>query len=215
MTKKTELFDSPEGVPWASKPLEWYLNEQQHIIDLVELSVNGIAMVINIPKILDVLEKTDSDKYTTAKSQLIRIELEEKAELARNEVDSGFPLLHAQAVISIWSGLESTVRNLVAVWFQNRPEVYKTEAMKRIRVRVGEYESLSSDEKAFYVVELLEQELGATLKNGVGRFESLLEPIGMNGPVSAPIKRTIYELSQVRLRRSREVTRLCFPEVAH
>ena len=68
----------------------------------------------------------------------------------------------------------------------------------RLKVKLGEYEALTVEERAFYVVGLFEREVGVPLKSGVGRFESLLELIGLGGPVPEQIKRTMFELSQVR-----------------
>ena len=45
---------------------------------------------------------------------------------------------------------------------------------------------------------MLEKELGAGLRDGVTRFEAILDPFGLSGELPASLRREIYELGQVR-----------------
>jgi hypothetical protein len=68
----------------------------------------------------------------------------------------------------------------------------------RLRVRLCDYESLAAEERAAFVVGLLEQDIGAELKKGVGRFESVLEAIGLAGGATDAVRRGVLELSETR-----------------
>ena len=45
---------------------------------------------------------------------------------------------------------------------------------------------------------MVEREVGAGLRKGVDRFEALLAPFDLAGEVPAELRKTIYELAQVR-----------------
>ena len=67
-----------------------------------------------------------------------------------------------------------------------------------LRINLGEYESVPRTQRHLFVVDMLEKELGGALKDGVTRFEVMLEPFGLSGELPANLRREIYELSQVR-----------------
>jgi hypothetical protein len=191
--------DGSKRVPqWATSPLRAYLDDVEELERLLHLSMRGISMVRAMPKAFDALALVEPDEYASEDARARRADVGEYARLAQEEVDRGFPLLHAQAVISLWTGLECVIRNLAAAWFRNRPQAYQVDLAKRIRVRLGEYQALSLDERGYHIVELIEQEVSASLKLGVGRFEALLEPIGLVGGVPDAVRRTLFELSQIR-----------------
>ena len=72
------------------------------------------------------------------------------------------------------------------------------EAVRKIRVSIGEYEALDTNEPYLYLVDLLQREVSAPLKSGINRFETLLEPFGLSGEVAADLRKTLFELNQVR-----------------
>jgi hypothetical protein len=183
---------------WATECLRSFIDDQHQVEQLMHLSMRGISILRAMPKALDALAKADPDEYSTDDAWRRRKSIQETSELAQSEVDTDFPVLHAQAAISLWGAMEVLIRTLVAKWIQNRPDVFQLEIMKKLRVRLGEYESLSSEERAFYIADLIEIELSAGLKLGVGRFETLLEPFGLSGAVPDAVRRTIFELSQIR-----------------
>jgi hypothetical protein len=123
---------------------------------------------------------------------------EEDKLLAQREVDNDFPLLHEQATIALWSSLEALVRSFAAKWMEEVPAAWRTDAVKKLRVRVGDYESLEIADRCLWIVDLLDQDVGGPLRNGVTRFESLLEPFGLSGPVDQACQKALFELSQVR-----------------
>lgn len=61
-----------------------------------------------------------------------------------------------------------------------------------------EFVEATPNERAEYLVELLIQELRAKLKPGAGKFETILEALGMGGPITDASRRFLFELSQVR-----------------
>lgn len=120
------------------------------------------------------------------------------AELAQREVDGGFALLHSQAVVSLWSSLEDLLRTFLARWLANEASAKQADSVQKLKITLGEYESMDEEERSFYVVELLERELQSPLRHGVSRFESVLEPFGLSGRIGKATQKDIYELYHVR-----------------
>jgi len=122
----------------------------------------------------------------------------EAAKLAAKEVRGGFPLLHEQAVISLWGWTENAVAAFLAAWLENNPSAWNVPEVARLRVRIGEYEELDRQERCLYIVELLERELGGPSRHGVNRFENLLKPFKLDGRVPKIVGRGFLELHQIR-----------------
>lgn len=181
---------------WATQPFHDFINQTERIAQLMDLSVKGISMLRGLPKIVEVLAKVENGSVEEGNYSLERAKKE--AELAQREVDEGFPLLHSQATIALWSALEATIRLFIVRWLQNYKEAMEVEVIQRLRVRIGDYERLEDEDRFFYILDRLDQELSAPLKNGITRFELLLEPFGLSGQVEKDVKHNLFELNNVR-----------------
>jgi len=186
------------GAPgWALKPFEDFVAYTERLGQIVHLSVTGISALRGIPRVVEVLAKVQ-DKSGDPQSQAAFARAKKEAELAQQEIDEGFPVLHAQAVIALWSALEAAVRVFVARWLQHHNAAMEVEAVQKLRVRIGEYERLEGEDRFFYILDRLEQELSASLRSGVTRFETILEPFGLSGGVEDEVRRNVFELNHVR-----------------
>ncbi len=186
-----------KGAPdWATAPFDNYLAESQRLGHVVRLSSRGISMLRGAPRIIEVLMKVQEDDSPETSESLENAKIE--AELAQHEVDSGFPVLHAWAIVGLWAILESLIRTFVAEWLKHKRTAWQVESIERLRIRLGQYELIPRKQKHMFVTELLEKELGAGLKSGVTRFEALLKPFGLSGDVPDNIRQIIYEFGQVR-----------------
>lgn len=189
--------DKKTGAPkWATQPFHDFMEQTERIHRLTDLSIKGISMIRSVPKIVEVLAKVEKGSAKETDYSFKRAKKE--AELAQREVDEGFPLLHAQATIALWSALEATIRLFIARWLQNYRQAMDVEVIQKLRVRIGDYERLEGEDRFFYILDRLDQELSAPLKNGITRFERLLEPFGLSGLVDEDVKRNLFELNHVR-----------------
>lgn len=118
--------------------------------------------------------------------------------LAMEEVRDGFPLLISHSVVAIWSALEATIPKFVIQYLLLRPGILKSEPFERIKIPVSTYESLDREGFVSEVVQEVMQATQSSLKPGVGRFEALLDKVGLGGPVPDSMRRDLFELSQVR-----------------
>ena len=90
------------------------------------------------------------------------------------------------------------MRSFSASWLANWPGAWQTEAIKKLRVNLGDYDALEPQDRCLWVVDLLDKEAKGPFKKGVGRFESLLQPFKLDGPVKKECQKTLFELSQLR-----------------
>lgn len=198
MAKKTKKSKRKKGSPsWALVCFEQFVCEIERLSQVVELSARGISVIRGMPTIVEVLMKVkDQEELAESNGKLERAKAE--AILAKREVEEDFPLLHGWAVISIWALLEALIKSFVAEWLKRKPTAWRIESIQRLKIRIGEYESIPNTERHLFVAELLERETGAGLKKGTSRFEALLKPFGLSGESPDIVKRTIFELGQVR-----------------
>jgi len=203
---------------WARRPFEEYLDLSEKLHEVLHLSMEGIARLRALPDLerkmayaRQVLAETASARGSTASPEhadvLVPSEVQEQrlksaerlADLALREVDDEFPILHGQAVVSLWTALESLSRNALTAWLDNDPkEIWKHERLRKMKVALSEYQGLAPEEQSAYVAEMVERELGSPLGLGIGRFEGIFDVVGLAGVVEEGLRRDILELGNVR-----------------
>ena len=191
---------------WAAGPFYEFLEHQKDLGSVLQLSKNGIAMLRGRHNMLVALKgvehilSTDAADAADAK-KIDPKDLEHAARekvLAQSEVDNDFPILHEQATVALWGSLEALVRTFSAGWLANQPGAWQVEAVKKLRIRLGDYEALEPFDRCLWVIDLVDQEASGPLKAGVGRFESLLMPFKLDGTVDDKCRKTLFEMSQIR-----------------
>ena len=196
MSAKSSRKKRKEAPNWALDPFTHFIEEAERLSHMVHLSSTGISMLRGAPRLIETLMKVGEDDPTEESQRLEHAR--KNADLAEHEVKSGFPILHAWAVVGLWALFEATIRTFVAEWLQHKPTAWRTEPIQRLRIKLGDYESIPRNQRYRFVVEMLEKELGAGLRDGVTRFEAMLDPFGLSGELPASLRREIYELGQVR-----------------
>jgi hypothetical protein len=106
--------------------------------------------------------------------------------------------LNADAIIGLWASLETGVRDAMLEWLRLQPDARARDEVAKVKVPLAQFDAMSEDERLQYVLDQLEKNTTATLKAGVGRFESVLKIIGLGGDVDDETRRTLLELSALR-----------------
>lgn len=182
---------------WAMQPFDDYLDFVERLGEVIELSIMGISHLEGMPKMIELAAKIeDATGNPNVRAKLLRSQ--KLAEMASRELATGFPLIHAQATVTLWGALEDLVRTFVAKWLQQVPSALLNPPLSTIKVSVGEYEKLSPEEKGVFLADALDRSVNGVLKRGIARFEALLEPLGLGGGVPDDVKKDLIELSQVR-----------------
>ena len=194
----SEQVAKKAGAPkWATQPFSDLTTDIDHLAQLLDMSIRGISMIQAMPKIVSAIAFAEdrSEREDTA-SELDNAE--KQAAFAKREVERGFPVLQANTALAVWSHLEAGVRLFLARWLEHEKTALDLDAIQRMKVKIGEYERLQGEDRYFYILDRLEQELIAPLKCGINRFETILEPFGLSGKVDADVQRDLFELNQVR-----------------
>lgn len=202
MTKKTKKIAPKKSerrkIPgWLTDHFEQSIDSHETLIRIIGISERGINMLTSMPRLVSAVAKYHGEEDDPKRGKELEA-LRDQAALAAREVANDFPVLHGFAVVALWSWLENFVKGLVVLWLTHRRDAYAVPELQKLRVRLGEYLPLPKSEQAYYVVELLEQELASSLKRGVTRFESLLEPFSLSGIVEDDCKKALFELQQLR-----------------
>ena len=70
--------------------------------------------------------------------------------------------------------------------------------VKKLKIPYGEFLAIDEETRAAYLTDMLERALQSPVKRGIGRFETLLSPFGLNGEVESDLRKTLFEMQQVR-----------------
>ena len=140
------------------------------MVDVLYLSIDGIQSLEEI---------ANYERVRGGEPDGARVERAERiAALAGNEVRDGFPLLHAQAALSLCAVVESLVWDLCVLWLMHNESFVRKEPISSLKVELGEYEGKSDAERSEYLIGLLEDKVHARFASGVTKLERLLAPFG-------------------------------------
>lgn len=123
---------------------------------------------------------------------------EATAAFAKSENDAGQPYLFSTCSVRLVALLEALVDDLVAQAIQEPAIPKNHQILSKLKGPLLEFAAAAPDEQAEYLTETLKQAVEAPLKTGSGRFEALLDPVGLGGPIPDVIRRALCELVQVR-----------------
>lgn len=171
------------------------LDNHDKLMQIARLSAQGINMHLARPNAIQVLGKvkgeTEADDYAQKLNQA-----EDDAALAREEIAQGYPVLHGFVTIAMWSWLEDFVKGLVASWLVSHRPAIRSLAVAKLKVRLGDYISLSRYEQALHIVELLDQD--TVSRSGINRFQALLEGFELRFELDEGQQKSLFEFQMVR-----------------
>ncbi len=177
------------------KYLESFMDEMEKYHDIMDVSLRGLSISKAMPKVVDAIAKVqgESDEIESSRKNAERI-----ATLAKEEIDSGFPFFHNQAVLILYSQLEGAIKRFIIDFFSIEGVLSSIDKLKKIKIPLTEYYNLNEIEKMDFLFQQYEKNESIGLQYGVTRFEALLKPIGFSGEVKENISKDIFELSQIR-----------------
>ena len=183
---------------WISKPMWDFTQQIEETGRTMFLAKTGISVLHNFGELADFLEGTpDMYQFGGEDAEAKLAHTREIAGHAEREIESGFPMMNAQSVVTLWSLLESFVGSFLVGWMENEPGALQADAIKNLSIRIGEYEALSPEEKCPFILDRLELDRRSRLP-GISRFEAMLEIFGLNGPVDPELRKTLLHLWAVR-----------------
>ena len=177
---------------WPAQPFERCFDYIAETDRVLHLSIQGLSLITRMPPLARVLTKFIPEQDQDLK------ETEACAKFAQEEIDKGFPILHAHALTSLWGALDALITDLASVWLLNEPSVLARDQFAKLKIPLAEYELLGKENRMSFLVKELTRSLNADFKLGIGKFEVILEALGLVGEVEEDVRRTLLEMSQVR-----------------
>jgi hypothetical protein len=197
MTSTSTSGDAQEYPDWPFEAFKEFQSQAERLSHVTRLCVGGISNLTATPDLVEALALYNRTTGTDQHERELKAAREE-AELAKREVNTGFPVLFMQATVGLWALLESTIRTVVVSELRNAPKALEIAPVSKLRIRLGDYERLAPDDRLHYVADLLEGEVAAGVRNGIERFEVLLKPFGLDGAVPDGLRQDMFEFGQVR-----------------
>jgi hypothetical protein len=197
MTDKTTPADP---IAWARPRFQLCVDDVHELDRILHLSIEGFDKITKMPILtkalynLDEATKTPTDPKTKKTIE----QTDAMAKFAEAEMKNDFPSLHAHTVVSLWGSLDALVFDLATLRLIHHPETLKDEKLGKLKIPLADYETLTKEERMEFLVRELARSVNADFKTGLGKFEVILDAIGLGGAVSPELKKTLLELSQVR-----------------
>ncbi|MFE5562236.1 hypothetical protein [Streptomyces sp. NPDC056544] len=167
-----------------------HMEDSERLTKLTYHGIEGVAALVDIGGILNDY-KRDEDLGRRDEGPNLK-------DLSAAEISSGFPLLHAHAIMGEWGALECLIEDLVESWVQFKPEVLEGAAFSRVRIPLASFLSLSEGERAKLLIFEVQRDLKVDLISGATKFEKILDVIGLGGPVDPRVRDALYEAQNVR-----------------
>jgi hypothetical protein len=176
------------------RELELFVDIALNGLDMATKAVRGVELVQEISKVLgepspyptlDVLER--------AKARAQAVE-----KFAAQEKQRGFPYLFGLGSVRLWALMEALVDELVIEALKTPKQCKDQALLAKLKGPLLEFRGASIEDQAEFLAETLKQAVDATLKQGVGKFEAVLEPVGLGGGVADAVRKLLFELSNVR-----------------
>jgi hypothetical protein len=192
MSISREVTPGPFGV------LDVAYQATQDLNTFVDICWVGVGWAGNAKRVSASLRRANAalrKPDTTPSPREIEKE-EQLEEFVKIHCESGFPYLYCLVSLRLWSILETLAKDLVFEMLIAFPKFLQTnKTLKDLEGPLLPFLMKSPPEQAAEILKLLEEELGGS---GVGRFESLLDQVGLGGKVDSLVKRSLIELQAVR-----------------
>jgi len=123
---------------------------------------------------------------------------EELQSYAKEQSDAGMPYLRALLTIRLVIVTETVIQDAVLTSLESVPGVLEREEVRRIKGPVAELLAASPAERAEFFAMALARDGKDHSQSGIGKYERLLQAVGLGGAIDDTVQRALFELVQVR-----------------
>jgi len=116
-------------------------------------------------------------------------------------VEGNFVNLFQSSVVSLYTYLETTIKDLILAMISHNVTnnmAHDIPEVASINIPLVEFINLEEEQKYAYLTSAFEKQQGASVPYGIERFEKLLKPFDLSGPIDKKVKESINELAQTR-----------------
>ena len=163
-----------------------YATEIDKLGELCRVAISGVDILVQAFELVGLdLENEHAD-------------LRYAQQRALEEEKQGHRLLLAHSVVALWGALETAIPQFCRDWLLAFPQTLEFPAFSKLRLPM----SVVLEEDRTVVMEQCVEEVsrsaGAPLKVGVGRFELLLQALGIIVPLAKEERDLFFEFSKLR-----------------
>lgn len=199
MKKRVRTIENKHHLPsWAIDPFMQFCHDVDDLSNYIDLISTSINITTGLPRVVKALDGYSQLIKKDEISKEKKIRLNKISRLASKEKNNNFPFIFNQASILLYSYLESLIKELIIQYIKNNKSYLKIKEFSNIKIALADYEILNVDEKYDYIFMQYEKNIATGLVYGVNRFEALLTPIKLAGPVKKETQKNIFELAQIR-----------------
>ncbi len=147
---------------WAREPFSNFIEYHDRIHNFYHLTVDGLGIIIHssqrVEELTLELEALDHRKIEDdGRRKAARL----RAEKAKWEVDNGFPTLHEQQTVALWTSLECLIEDFLTAWMANTPSSMQLDEIRKVRISISDYQQMQDSDKYHYLLgELERSEIG-------------------------------------------------------
>jgi len=169
----------------------------QKTVRLIDAAVKDISMLPATINMMKAYHKLQQSEGQASDPRTLEMAIE-TLPLLEEERARGFTFYFGLATIAIWGGLEAYIEDLLVKCLEMDEVFLACDQVRRLKVSIGDYSSMSPEERRYYVIATLDRDLAAPTKSGLGRFEALFEAFGLGGTIDPELRACILELASVR-----------------
>jgi hypothetical protein len=119
-------------------------------------------------------------------------------EFSLSQSSTDFSYVYELGTIKLWSILESSIDGLTIKYIRDNNEKLQLDSLMSIEGPLLPFMKLSEEEKSDFLISKLKISLRSSLKIGAGRFEALLDSVGLGGNVDPAAAKALVDLSETR-----------------
>lgn len=196
--EKGETALAPHEAPsWLRQPSLHFRQQARRLVELMDVIDHGLIEVSNW--------EPPSDASAAALESELQKTFDLNTELfitwkrrAQHELDNDLPLIRGQAVVTLWTLLETAVRDVVKAWLVHAPGSVNDRKIAGIKIPLGQFMAMSEDQRLEFLVTEMDRSINVGDDGGIARQEALLEYLGLAGEIPAQLKADLVELVAVR-----------------
>jgi hypothetical protein len=186
-----------EGI---KKRLSLFTTEIKELNQLLDLSLRGMSIGSKFRPFLEGAYEDSSDKTDVRVKELytkIMAKLSSDEEMYEIQKSENFTKTIEMYIVYLWSKIDNIVEDVLVDYIILDESLLSFEKIADIKLPLS-FILLDDRGKRNYLVAEVKRKLNSPLKQGVGKFESLLEAFGLGGDIPKKLKDKIYELSNIR-----------------
>jgi hypothetical protein len=178
------------------EPFEQLIRNVEEVHKLLSWSMQGIALRQAFPQALRAIAKARGTEADADSKRRVEAAVADAAAVAE-EVAAGFPLLHAQSTVTLWTVLELAIQEYTVRWFETEPETLRIQMLSAAKGAVDDYLQVPDADRPRFLAEFLDRRCSPS-RPELGRFEPTLMALGVRPEVDEAVRRDLVELQAIR-----------------